>query len=202
MFAFVRNLLGRTQASSKSAAKRRPGISLQLEALEDRLTPSTVTVPGGAPILGGGVGIQKIYQPFVVSGNTLNVNGTSGNDSFDFTAGASGNKVTLNGASFNVNPSQIHNINFYGNGGTDHATLTDTLNLANATFHPHFATLSGSNYSVSLNNTTSVFAFGRSGYRLLLRFGFQRHVLHGRQVGRHVRQQLLLPQQRHGLHLQ
>ena len=62
-----------------------------------------------------------------VSGNTLNVYGTSGNDSFSFSHGTSINTVTLNGATYVVNPALIHNINFYGGGGSDTATLTDQI---------------------------------------------------------------------------
>jgi hypothetical protein len=112
---------------------------------------------------GGTLGAYPPYTPFVASGNNLYVYGTSGNDSFDFTAGATGSKVTLNGASYNVNPALIHNVYFYGEGGSDRANLTDTVNLANAVLSPHSASLIGPNYAVKVNNATFINAFGRSG---------------------------------------
>jgi hypothetical protein len=163
MFTFLRNLLGRPERSGKSAAaRRRQGTTLQLEALEDRLTPSSYAASLGYTS-GGAVASWGFSNPFVVSGNSLYVYGTSGNDSFDFTAGTSSNTVTLNGTSFTVNPAQIHNIYFYGQGGTDKAMLTDRVGQANAVFNPHSASMSGSNYYVSVNNTTYNYAFGRIG---------------------------------------
>jgi hypothetical protein len=157
MLAFVRDLLGRR--SVKSAA-RRPGPSLRLEVLECRMTPTTLT----GPISTVGDTVYRLpYNPFVVSGNNLYVYGTSGNDSFDFTAGASGSKATLNGPSYTINPALIHNIYFYGEGGTDTADLTDTVNVANAVLSPRSASLIGPNYAVKVNDATYINAFGRSG---------------------------------------
>jgi hypothetical protein len=136
---------------------------LRLEALEDRLTPSSHVIGGGNVAPGGTYTTGNLYTPFYVSGSTLFVYGTSGNDSFDFTAGGTSNTVTLNGASYTIDPSQIHKVYFYGEGGTDRATLTDTLNKASANFYPHFATLSGLNYYVAVNHTAYKFAFGKSG---------------------------------------
>jgi hypothetical protein len=160
MLAFLLDLLGRSPRSGKSTPRRR--VALQLEALEDRFTPSTFSVLNGV-VANGTLSIYQPYSPFQVSGNNLYVYGTSGNDSFAFTAGSSSNTVTFNGVSYSVDPSQIHNIYFYGGSGTSTATLTDTLNPADATFAPHTATLDGSNYTVRVSNTTYNYAFGSSG---------------------------------------
>jgi hypothetical protein len=159
MFTFLRNLLGRPRGSGKSAAKRRSAMSLQLEKLEDRLTPTTSILPGGGVVDPG----KFIYQPFVVSGTSLYVNGTSGNDQFSFTAGASSETVTLNGQSYTVNPSQIHTIYFNGNGGSDTASLTDHVNRATAALSPHSATLGSQNYSVITSNTMYNYLYGSTG---------------------------------------
>jgi hypothetical protein len=162
MFKFLREMLNRR--GSGAAARSRLGGSLRLEALEDRLTPSTTSAAAGH-LANGGVGTigHIYYHPFVVSGNNLFVYGTPGNDSFNFTAGTSTNTVTLNGASVTVNPSQIRNIYFYGKGGTDTATLTDNLHTSSAAFWPHFVNLGGPNYFVSAGQTTFNDVFGTGG---------------------------------------
>jgi hypothetical protein len=162
MWALLLGLAGRRR-SGKPAAVRRHGLSLRLEALEDRLTPSTTADLLGAAGSAGLIIKPPPYTPFVVSGNTLNVYGTAGNDSFGFTAGASGSKVTLNGASFDVNPAQVRNVNFYGDGGTDTANLTDNVNVTNPVLNPHSASLIGPNYAVKVNDATFINAFGRPG---------------------------------------
>ncbi len=168
MFAFLRNLMGSSKSSTKPApARKRPSTRLQLEDLEDRLALSTIAPSVGSATSIGVVGnvsnVPPKNSPFQVSGNNLYVYGTSGNDNFSFTAGATSNTVTLNGSNYNVNPSQIHNIYFYGQGGSDRTILTDTLFKANATLSPHSATLSGPDYFVSVNNVLSNIIDGRSG---------------------------------------
>jgi hypothetical protein len=71
MFTYLRNLLGQKRGSSKpAAASRSRSVSLRLEALEDRLTPSTVAAtPDVMPINNPGAPTQIqriIYQPAVV----------------------------------------------------------------------------------------------------------------------------------------
>jgi hypothetical protein len=173
MFASLRNLLSRSPRSLKPVvARRRQSSPLQIETLEDRMALSTLmTAASVASVASPTSGVTtyfttlkdpgSFYNPFQVVGNTLNVYGSSSSDTFKFTAGTTSNTVTLNTTTININPSQIHNINFYGHGGT--AVLTDQLNTATATSNPHAMTLTGSNYNVSTSNVYQNEFFGRGG---------------------------------------
>jgi hypothetical protein len=162
MFTFLRNMFGQRPGSGKpAAATRSRSVALQLEALEDRLTPSaTVGTVGLGSITGS---LPMPYTPFQVVGTSLNVHGTSGNDQFSFTAGATSETVTLNGQSYTVNPALIHTIRFDGAGGSDTAILTDQVNRATAALSPHAATLGSQSYSVLTSNTQYNYVYGNAG---------------------------------------
>lgn len=87
---------------------------------------------------------------FQVSGSTLNVYGTSGNDAFEFTAGSQ-YRVALNGDVRTYNASSISKINFVGGGGTDAAVLTGGSSAETAKLSPNSGTLTGSGYTLTLS---------------------------------------------------
>jgi hypothetical protein len=103
-----------------------------------------------------------VPSPFQVQGTQLTVTGTTGNDSFQFTAGASSATVILNGQSYSVNPALIHTIVFNGNGGTDSAIL-NAYGSSSASLSPTGATLTGPNYSVTLTKVQNVTVNGHAG---------------------------------------
>lgn len=94
------------------------------------------------------------YNPFQVSGTTLNVNGLNNTDQFKFTAGPSSDTVSFDGLTYSFVPGKITTVNMYGVGG-GMATLTDQVNSATAKLSPNAATLTGPNYTV---NTYRVFS--------------------------------------------
>jgi hypothetical protein len=156
MFSFIRNLFG--PGSGKRTATPRPRSAvLQVESLEDRVTPTTVGTGGG------GVINPVPYTPFKVVGTSLYVTGTSGDDRFTFTAGSTANTVNVNGYTYTAKLSAIHTIYFNGNGGNDEASLTDTVNRCTAALSPHSATLGSQGYSVITSNVQDNFLYGRAG---------------------------------------
>jgi hypothetical protein len=160
MFTYLRNLLGQERRSSRPAAASRPrSVSIRLEALEDRMTPSGTAATAGYII------VRNLYNPFQVQGNTLSVTPMAGstNNLFKFTEGSGSSTVTLNGASYTFTPAQIQKVIFNGAGGTDQAQLTDTLDPASASIAPHSATLTCKSCTVTTNNMYSNCAFGRAG---------------------------------------
>jgi hypothetical protein len=164
MFTYLRNLLGQKRGASKPrAASRIRSVSLRLEALEDRLTPSSVAATPALALSAPGIGIIYHYNPFQVSGNTLSVTPITGNNLFKFTEGSGSSTVSLNGASYTFTPAQIKTVIFNGAGGSDQAELTDTVDPAKASISPHAATLTCQNCTVTTNNMYSNSVFGRTG---------------------------------------
>lgn len=59
--------------------------------------------------------------------------GTSGNDTFEFTAGETVHTVTLNGEEYTFDASKIHDIQFIGLAGDDTVTITGSENVEQVT---------------------------------------------------------------------
>jgi hypothetical protein len=117
---------------------------------------------GSVTPLGSTPPVTAPPSPFQVQGTQLIVTGTSGNDTFTFTAGATSSTVTLNRQSYTVNAALIHTVVFNGNGGTDSAVLSASgSNTASLT--PTGGTLTGSNYAVTLNGVRSITVNGHAG---------------------------------------
>jgi predicted Zn-dependent protease len=100
---------------------------------------------------------------FTVSGSTLIVNGTSGDDTITYTAGTSSQTVTIDGQSYTIDPTKITKVVIVGGGGNDTLTVTgssgnDTLDLA-----PNYGALTGSGYYVYWSGITTVWASGGGG---------------------------------------
>ncbi|MGD9719884.1 MAG: beta strand repeat-containing protein [Pirellulales bacterium] len=99
---------------------------------------------------------------FTQDGSVLTVHGTAGDDSFEFTAGAS-HTVRINGQTRVIDPSEITDIVFDGGGGNDSAQLTGSSGDDLANFNPGFGTLSGANYKVTVSNVNSINVNGGGG---------------------------------------
>jgi hypothetical protein len=101
-------------------------------------------------------------DPFTQSGSTVTVNGTSGDDNFEFTAGAR-DTVTLNGVTRTFDPAAVTKIIFDGGAGKNTAKLTGSTGNDTATLGLGSGTLSGSNFSVSVSNVSTLTVNGGGG---------------------------------------
>ena len=117
---------------------------------------SGIIGPASNPLTNNASTAFTVLDPALsLAGNTLTVQGTTGNDTFTFTAGTP-DVITLNGVSYNVDPA-VTAINFTGNGGTDSATLTGLGNDF-AELYPHtarFAAISNA-YIVNVGNVANI----------------------------------------------
>lgn len=97
-----------------------------------------------------------------VNGSTLNVTGTSGNDTFTVTAGTT-HQVVANGVSYQFDSASVSNIVINGQAGTDTATITGTAGADNATYSVSLVTLTGTGYSASTQAVENVTINGGGG---------------------------------------
>src|SRR5262249_5364029 len=67
--------------------------------------------------------------------------------------------VTLNGATYQADPSVVHWVVFSGNGGSDAATLTDR-NATQTQMHPGSAAFTGNGYDVTVSGASTIVANG------------------------------------------
>ncbi len=96
-----------------------------------------------------------------VLGNTVTINGTTGNDAFAF-AGGTSNVATVNGVSYTFGTGQKA-FNFVGRGGTDSASFVGGTGADSAVFKPSAVTLSGTNYAVTSSGIANVVVDGGGG---------------------------------------
>jgi hypothetical protein len=119
------------------------------------LSPAGITDLAGNPL-----GSGSTTPPFVVADAALNLNlqqhtvslqGTQSNDTFLFTAGTS-LVATLNGITYTIDPTVANNVQFFGMGGSDTATLVGTGTGETANLGPTTGTLSSNNsaYAVTV----------------------------------------------------
>src|SRR5207247_1706820 len=101
-------------------------------------------------------------QPFFVSGSTLYVQGTPGNDTFTFTGG-SAPAVHLNGTSYTGNLSKVRNISFNGGAGTDTAVVTGTGAAETFGLRPGHLLMTGPNWNVSAASCEKIAVTGGAG---------------------------------------
>jgi hypothetical protein len=117
----------------------------------------------------------SLEQPFTVtaqadpalslSGGALTVKGTSGNDVFAFTPGATRDAMTRNGVSLAVDTAAVPGgVVFNGGGGSDSATLSAVAGAANTlVLGPAGGSLSGPGYKVTVSGVAQVVAVGHAG---------------------------------------
>jgi hypothetical protein len=135
LLSSLKNLFSKSRRPVSSNRPARAKRRLGLETLEDRQMPSG----------------------FNVVGDQLQVTGTGGSDFVTFTAGPAP-QVTFNEDSFTVNPDEIHSIVVDGAGGKVWAMINDTTTDVDPEFHaqPGLATMTGANYTLTLNGVDRI----------------------------------------------
>ena len=111
------------------------------------------------------------WSTTVTTTGTVNPNsfiGTTGDDTFTFTAGGTWHEVvvTLSGgapATYRYPASENPNITFNGLGGNDSVTIIGGSGDDTAELYPDHGTLTGSNYSISVSNVESITATSGGG---------------------------------------
>jgi len=88
------------------------------------------------------------------AGTTLYINGTSGNDTFSFTAGTM-HRLTLNGTEYSFGWQHIKGFNFYGVGTGDTVTLAGTTIADQGAMRPGAASLWASWYQANASGFAS-----------------------------------------------
>jgi subtilisin family serine protease len=97
-----------------------------------------------------------------VTGTTVNVAGTSGDDTLAFTAGGT-HTVTVNGVAHSFSSLAVNTFNFDGGSGADTITMTGTAGDETATLRVGTATLVGPGYSVATTSVEYAIVNGGSG---------------------------------------
>lgn len=100
-------------------------------------------------------------SPVTQDGTTLHVAGTGRDDVFAFGAGDS--YVSLNGETYEFDPTTVSTIRFIGGFGTDTATLTGSDENDIATLRPNSAMMTGPGYEVQLVDVSNVTVHGGTG---------------------------------------
>jgi len=96
------------------------------------------------------------------SGSTVNVTGTGGEDRFSFVAGAE-HQLTVNGTTYQFDPSQVRSISLDGLDGTDRAVLTAGADDNTVWIQPGQAELAGEGYRLQVSGMESLVVVGRGG---------------------------------------
>jgi hypothetical protein len=117
------------------------------ESLEDRMLLSAAAV----------------VDPFVLVGRELFVNGTSGDDLFNFAVTASELHLSINGAAQSFAIGTVDSVHLLGGQGTDKATLTGGAGKDVAKLYAGFGTMTGSGYALDLTSVESIQANGGVG---------------------------------------
>lgn len=97
-----------------------------------------------------------------VSGTTVNIAGTSSNDTLAFTAGGT-HTVTVNGVTHTFSSLAVNTFNFDGGSGSDTITMTGTTGVETATLRVGTASLVGTGYSVNTNSVEYALVNGGGG---------------------------------------
>jgi hypothetical protein len=95
-------------------------------------------------------------------GSVVTVNGTSGDDQFEFVAGDV-NTITINGLTRHYDPADVTEFVFNGGGGHDTAHLTGSTGDEVADLGVGSGTLIAAHYKVSVNNVGSLSVTGGGG---------------------------------------
>ncbi|MBN1588540.1 MAG: proprotein convertase P-domain-containing protein, partial [Pirellulales bacterium] len=95
-------------------------------------------------------------------GNTVTVHGTDGDDRFLFAA-ASWHQITINDVQYDFNSTEVTHVVFDGGQGADTTVLNGSTGNDTLVARPTMATLTGDNYSVSVEDTESIIVIGEGG---------------------------------------
>ena len=96
------------------------------------------------------------------TGNAVNVSGTSGADTYSFSAG-SFHQLVVNGTTYSFNSSAVSEVNFSGGGALDTVTLTGDAGNDTATLRVSQAQLAGNGYTANATGIETVAVFGGGG---------------------------------------
>ncbi|HLA86189.1 MAG TPA: proprotein convertase P-domain-containing protein, partial [Thermoguttaceae bacterium] len=96
------------------------------------------------------------------NGSTVTVHGTAGDDSLLFTAGAQ-HQITINQVHYAFAPAKAARVVFNGAAGADTAVLNGSAGKDTLVARPATATLTGTNYVVTINGTETVTVIGNGG---------------------------------------
>ncbi|MCH2114804.1 MAG: S8 family serine peptidase [Pirellulales bacterium] len=97
-----------------------------------------------------------------LSGTTVQVAGTAGDDVFSFAAGNT-YQVVVNGVSYSFAAISVTNVNFAGSTGNDSITLTGTSGNETAVLSVGQATLNGNGFAVLAHDMETVDVYGNGG---------------------------------------
>ncbi|MEM7312277.1 MAG: SdrD B-like domain-containing protein, partial [Planctomycetota bacterium] len=105
------------------------------------------------------------FSPAVLelSGDTLNITGTAGDDLFRFTANPLTYSIQINNEAYDFSANELNFINFNGNGGDDTAIIVGNAAADTATLLPNSARLVSHGYNVHATNVERVAADGGAG---------------------------------------
>ena len=98
-----------------------------------------------------------------ISGTTVQVNGTAGDDVFGFSAGST-HTVTVNGVSYDFASIAITDVNFNGGLGNDTISITGTAGDETATLRVGEATFAGSGFTAAAIGVENISIEGGGGF--------------------------------------
>ncbi len=104
----------------------------------------------------------RVSADVVQDGDTVTVQGSSGDDVIEFTAGDT-LKITVNGQTHEYDRATVNHIVVNGNGGNDQAMLVGSSGNENVNLTRGFATIDGAGYSVAVNNVAQIRVDGGGG---------------------------------------
>ena len=95
-------------------------------------------------------------------GSTVNVAGTSGVDTYSFSAGAN-HQLVVNGTTYSFSSASVQTVNFDGGGGFDTVTLSGDAGNDTATLRVGNVQLQGNGYTAGATGIETVAIFGGAG---------------------------------------
>ncbi|HJQ79705.1 MAG TPA: S8 family serine peptidase [Lacipirellulaceae bacterium] len=98
-----------------------------------------------------------------LSGATVTVGGTTGNDAFEFSVGATLHTVAINGTSYTFDKATVTTFNIGGGAGSDSITMTGTSGVETATLRVGNANLAGTGFSATATAVENVTVHGGGG---------------------------------------
>lgn len=104
----------------------------------------------------------RVNADVVQQGDTVTVEGSSGDDVIEFSAGNT-LKITVNGQTHEYDRSSVSHVVINGNGGNDQAMLVGSAGNENVNLTRGFATIDGAGYSVAVNSVAQIRVDGGGG---------------------------------------
>jgi subtilisin family serine protease len=98
-----------------------------------------------------------------LAGSTVSVAGTTANDAFTFSVGATHHNVDVNGVVYTFDKAAVTTLNYSGAAGSDTMTMTGTSGVETATLRVGNSTLAGTGFTVNATGVENVTAHGAGG---------------------------------------